>query len=295
MEPHKLAVHEQGGHSDWHRDTTHGDNHHGTVLIALNTSWKGGDLYLRHRGVETSFDMQPRKPSGAGGKAGATSGSRMHSPIGKKPYPNVTRCIQLEWRYNKFLNDPYDYRSPIDPTQFEIPDTTVENEETLIRLNNLLTNEFSPRIEEVGFPLRHLYRRQSILPHYLKGVAALIYQHFLNSNFFNISLHPIMLTAETTRDQDLYPGDDSTCAVIKYPIDLLEQGTPSSYITDSSDSNTTTTDDSTRFFLYDTLDVRLIYKKEWVDNAGNEPQEGSCRYFGGGMYLRLKEQPGEDK
>ncbi|KAE9392230.1 hypothetical protein BT96DRAFT_786872, partial [Gymnopus androsaceus JB14] len=58
---YKLVVYQQEGHFDWHRDTTHGDNHHGTVLVSLNTSWKGGELCLRHRGVENEFDMQPLK------------------------------------------------------------------------------------------------------------------------------------------------------------------------------------------------------------------------------------------
>jgi hypothetical protein len=56
---YKLAVYTDGGHFDWHRDTTHSDQHHATVLIALNTSWAGGDLILRRNGVETRTDMKP--------------------------------------------------------------------------------------------------------------------------------------------------------------------------------------------------------------------------------------------
>ncbi|KAE9409280.1 hypothetical protein BT96DRAFT_795100, partial [Gymnopus androsaceus JB14] len=61
---HKLAVYQQGGHFGWHKDTTHSDNHHGTVLVSLNTSWKGGELCLRHRGVEIMFDMVNSDPEG---------------------------------------------------------------------------------------------------------------------------------------------------------------------------------------------------------------------------------------
>ncbi|KAG1736428.1 uncharacterized protein EDB91DRAFT_1007026, partial [Suillus paluster] len=56
---YKLAVYGEGGHFDWHRDLTHDDAHHGTVLIALNTKWEGGELMLKHRGVEASVDMHP--------------------------------------------------------------------------------------------------------------------------------------------------------------------------------------------------------------------------------------------
>jgi hypothetical protein len=56
---HKLVIYEPGGHFDWHMDSTHSDAHHGTVLIALNTSWKGGDSVLRRNGSERRVDMHP--------------------------------------------------------------------------------------------------------------------------------------------------------------------------------------------------------------------------------------------
>ncbi|KAG1857494.1 hypothetical protein F4604DRAFT_1589894, partial [Suillus subluteus] len=58
---YKLAVYGEGGHFDWHRDSTHSDAHHGTVLVALNTEWEGGELMLRHQGVETIVNLHPKK------------------------------------------------------------------------------------------------------------------------------------------------------------------------------------------------------------------------------------------
>ncbi|KAG2073387.1 hypothetical protein BDR04DRAFT_956340, partial [Suillus decipiens] len=52
---YKLAIYGEGGHFDWHRDSTHNDAHHGTVLVALNTEWEGGELMLRHQEVETTL------------------------------------------------------------------------------------------------------------------------------------------------------------------------------------------------------------------------------------------------
>ncbi|KAG2357222.1 hypothetical protein BDR07DRAFT_1339074 [Suillus spraguei] len=60
---YKLAIYGEGGHFDWHRDSTHNNAHHGTVLVALNTEWEGGELMLRHQGVETIVDMHPQKSS----------------------------------------------------------------------------------------------------------------------------------------------------------------------------------------------------------------------------------------
>jgi hypothetical protein len=58
---YKLAVYRKGGHFDWHMDSTHSDRHHATVLVALCTSWTGGDLILRRNGVETRVDMKPKR------------------------------------------------------------------------------------------------------------------------------------------------------------------------------------------------------------------------------------------
>jgi 2OG-Fe(II) oxygenase superfamily len=55
IELYKLAVYGKDGHFDWHRDTTHGDDHHATVLVALNTKWKGGNFGLKYQ--ETTVDV----------------------------------------------------------------------------------------------------------------------------------------------------------------------------------------------------------------------------------------------
>ena len=60
---YKLAIYEPGGHFDWHMDSTHSDKHHATLLLALNTSWEGGDLVLRRNGVETHVDLRPQNPA----------------------------------------------------------------------------------------------------------------------------------------------------------------------------------------------------------------------------------------
>ena len=57
---YKLAIYREGGHFDWHRDTTHSDHHHATVLVALNTSWTGGDFILRCNGIEKRMGMKPK-------------------------------------------------------------------------------------------------------------------------------------------------------------------------------------------------------------------------------------------
>jgi hypothetical protein len=44
-------------------DSTHSNEHHATLLVALNTSWEGGDLVFRRNGIETYVDLRPRTPT----------------------------------------------------------------------------------------------------------------------------------------------------------------------------------------------------------------------------------------
>ena len=43
-------------------DSTHSDKHHATLLVALNTSWDGGDLVLRRKGIETDLRHRNSAP-----------------------------------------------------------------------------------------------------------------------------------------------------------------------------------------------------------------------------------------
>ncbi|KAJ7585372.1 hypothetical protein C8J56DRAFT_712429, partial [Mycena floridula] len=70
---YKLAIYEKGGHFDWHRDTTHSDDHHATVLLALNTSWTGGDLKIRRDDVTITPKLHPRTAAGYNGRISCKS------------------------------------------------------------------------------------------------------------------------------------------------------------------------------------------------------------------------------
>lgn len=68
IELYKLAVYGKEGHFNWHRDTTHGNNHHATVLVALNTEWKGRSLRLRHEGEAVDIDIHAESVERSSGK-----------------------------------------------------------------------------------------------------------------------------------------------------------------------------------------------------------------------------------
>ncbi|KAF8917408.1 hypothetical protein CPB85DRAFT_1452882 [Mucidula mucida] len=316
---YKLAVYKEGGHFDWHRDTTHGDNHHATVLVSLNTAWKGGALRLRHREVETTFDMQPAIK----GKYVEMQVVAFYTDVEHKVDP-VTEGVRVVLQYDVYVttteddddsdmeNEAEDPDKPIYEvlntarlqrySSYELPDST-ENEEALERLIKTLNALMKQnKTQEVGFPLRHLYRQQSILPQYLKGVDALMFRRL--SPLFEISLHPILLSATTDRDGGSYYTREASAMVNKCIINAKPEPTEEEEWDDEDEWTksmrqkyaVTEEVEGAEFYLYDAIDVRHISSVEYVEHMGTEAQEGSSKYFGGGMFLRaLKERAGEKR
>jgi hypothetical protein len=56
-QPYKLLLYGPGGHFKAHRDTEKLDAMFGTLIIALPSPHRGGQLYIRHSGVETTVDF----------------------------------------------------------------------------------------------------------------------------------------------------------------------------------------------------------------------------------------------
>ncbi|KAF8917406.1 hypothetical protein CPB85DRAFT_1250218 [Mucidula mucida] len=311
---YKLAVYKEGGHFDWHRDTTHGDNHHATALVSLNTAWKGGALLLRHRGLETIFDMRPAGK----GKSVEMQVVAFYTDVEHKVDP-VTEGVRLVLQYdvyvtttedgddddcdmededNYFSDKPiYDIINTEDQqcySSYELPDVTA-NEDALKRLTKSLKAVLKQKeTQEVGFPLRHLYRQQSILPQYLKGVDALMFRHL--SSLFEVSLHPILLTATTDYETGSYYGYDASAMVYKCVTDDTPERTDDEDMEDEDeDEEDESNNRESEFYLYDAIDVRHISSEEYIEHTGNESQEGSSKYFGGGMFLREKQGTGDKR
>ncbi|KAF9030947.1 hypothetical protein BDZ89DRAFT_640607 [Hymenopellis radicata] len=288
---YKLAIYKEGGHFDWHRDSTHGDDHHGTVLVSLNTAWKGGALLLRHRGVETTFDMQPANK----GKLVEMQVVAFYTDVEHKVDP-VTEGVRVVLQYDVYVaTDDYcsdredDEGEPIYDvintasvqrnSGYELPDVTENDEALELLIRTLRASLKQKKIQEVGFPLRHLYRQQSILPQYLKGVNALMYRRL--SPLFEVSLYPILLHATADCESGSYSTDEAFSTVYK--------------CVNPSDEEDAWVKSGAEFYLYDAIDVRYISSVEYIEYTGNESQEAWCQYFGGGMFLRAKESAGDKR
>ncbi|PBK96091.1 hypothetical protein ARMGADRAFT_925337, partial [Armillaria gallica] len=104
---YKLALYDKGGHFDWHRDSTHGENHHATVLVALNTSWEGGSLLLRHNGQEmSSFESDSSSESGSEhdpDSLPSLTAAAFYTDVEHKVEP-ITEGVRLILQYDVFVS-----------------------------------------------------------------------------------------------------------------------------------------------------------------------------------------------
>lgn len=203
---YKLAIYGEGGHFDWHRDSTHSDAHHGTVLVALNTEWEGGDLMLRHQGVETIVNMHPAashsKKSGDELRPVVVA---FYTDTEHKVMP-VTQGTRLVLQYDVEAVEqaPRYWGSP---SYTPLREAVRRHQHIASRINtypNLDQKVLQAVVDEirelhekgttvVAFPLTHLYRKASVKKEYLKGTDSALFDAL--ENHFNVVLHPVLIRA----------------------------------------------------------------------------------------------------
>lgn len=274
---YKVAIYEAGGKFHWHRDSTHGDGHHATVLVALPTEWKGGNLLLRHRGEQVSVDLHPAATPGRGTSLVAAA---FYTDI-EHMVEEVTDGVRIVLQYDVLLenmsaslNEDSEYSLRPQPTSegvsFPFSNPLSDNSVTLDVITSLLANMLAQdEPAEVGFALAHLYRSASIRPEYLKGIDALVYNHLKTR--FDVTLSPMFFSQDSDgsgswKQQSLFAK--------KFPS------------VSNSGSSDLTQPTSTEFHLPKDYESRKISETEYIEHVGNEPQIGSCSYFGGGMFVR---------
>ncbi len=177
-------MYEKGEHFDWNGDSTHGDNHHGTVLVALNTSWDGGGIHLRHNDTEMDVDLYSiveKDPQTRTITSVSLHAVAFYSDVEVRVEP-VTKGTCLILQYDIYVETECGDKSygriytsiSEDMAGAHVPGIS----------NPFATEELAIAIQrvhdkgtmEVSFPLRHLYRQASIQPENLNGTNAVVYE-----------------------------------------------------------------------------------------------------------------------
>ncbi|KAG2137084.1 hypothetical protein DEU56DRAFT_804881 [Suillus clintonianus] len=292
---YKLAIYGEGGHFDWHRDSTHSDAHHGTVLVALNTEWEGGELILRHQGVEISVDMHPTKYTTKSGDGLRAAIVAFYTDIEHKVMP-VTKGTRLVLQYDVEVAEvpPQNWVSPPSYTPLKEAAHRHQHVESCIdtypNLDQKLVQAVVDEIKElhkegttvVAFPLSHLYRKASVKKKYLKGSDSALFDAL--ENHFNVVLHPVLIRAI---------DDGSDC-------DFQERFFAHKYKSSEEDEEEFSHAEgqvleygvvkNASFYLPRASAILQLSLPNGV-HLGNEAQiGGEARYFGAGMFVEPKSE-----
>ncbi|THV06343.1 hypothetical protein K435DRAFT_834280 [Dendrothele bispora CBS 962.96] len=321
LELYKLAVYEEGGHFDWHMDTTHEDDHHATVLLFLGPEWEGGDLKLKHGGFEFSQRKGIRKEKKEESEeeseeeeaAGDLNGVMpvhligFYTDVEHKVEP-VTKGTRIVLQFDVRVDGPGERESdsdsdddycegPVDSACVTSAPLAVHRNQKALNdvaqiIEKRLSDDDSNGVEYIGFPLRHLYRIASIRPEYLKGVDAMLYEHFSTSqefkDKFNVKLRPIVLVEETDYEGEWTTGPffwifESSKKNLKRKRGDKEPST------NNSDAEDLGIDyKKTEFHLIKGCSLELLESEEYIEYTGNEAQLGNSKYFGGAMFISMK-------
>jgi hypothetical protein len=306
---YKLAMYQTGGHFDWHMDSTHSDMHHGTLLVALNTAWEGGDLLLRRNGVETRVDLRPQvAPEYPEDKPDLQAVAFFTDTEHRvEPVKDGVRIV-LQYDIEIVKQEGNEVEKEKDEESDGTDDEDEDNDEPWM---DKIVSDYSSRMEAqavveatadkaavekvlkiirelhregaetVAFALQYLYRQASISAEYLKGSDAVLHDALMASGDFEVYLHPVVHREVSNWDGEM----DGHYA---YRFDDIEEETfpepPSGQPPKKKQKKT----NSTAFHIPKLSAIQQISAQEYIEHTGNEAMPAEYRYFGGGMFVRPK-------
>jgi 2OG-Fe(II) oxygenase superfamily len=226
---YKLAIYEAGGHFDWHIDSTHSDKHHATLLVALNTSWEGGDLVLRRNGIETHVDLRPQKKSDSGQTRIDLQAVVFFTDTEHRVEPvksGIRIVLQYDVELKKTQNQWWgNYKEAVWMDRLEKQyskrmkmgvDAQATDKAALEKVLAIIKELVNNGTQEVAFALQHVYRKSSILGEYLKGSDATLYGALKATGEYDVSLHPVIL--REAFDVDIYARDENESSVMERSV-----------------------------------------------------------------------------
>ena len=313
---YKLAVYETGGHFDWHMDSTHSDKHHGTLLLALNTSWEGGDLVLRRNGIETPMDLRPQEPGYFSGwtslQAAAFFTDTEHRVEPVKSGIRIVLQYDIELEEEEEEDDSgkeednelEEWMSSVRATSPEHCVEAAADKAALDKVLTIIKELHSNGAREVAFALHHLYRKASISANYLKGTDAILHDALIASGEFDVSLHPVIfyesfeyVSGENEHYVYRYDAVDHDAVDLDDPDDELDEeldDEPDDEPDDEADDNASPPPSKKRkldkilFHIPEFSAAQKISRQEYIEYTGNDAMPAEHRYFGGGIFVRPK-------
>ncbi|KAG2357221.1 hypothetical protein BDR07DRAFT_1380280 [Suillus spraguei] len=256
---YKLAIYGEGGHFDWHRDSTQSDAHHGTVLVALNTEWEGRELMLRHQGVETTSGDQLRPVVVA-----------FYTDTEHKVVP-VTKGTRLVLQYDvEVVQQPPEDRIPL-PGYTPLK-RAVDRHQHIHIASHIHTypNLDQKSVQAVVDEIRELHKEGIHI-----GSDSALFDAL--ENHFNVALHPVLIRAIEDGE-----GDDSQelffAHKYKSPEKIEEEPSSGGVLENAS------------FHLPQTSAILQLSLPTGMHLGNQADISGEARYFGAGVFVEPKSE-----
>lgn len=267
----KLAIYEEGGHFDVHRDTIHSDDHQGTLLIEVRSPHTGGDLILQHNGEEFRWSLATNENNNS------LKWIAFYTDVQHRVEP-VTSGVRMVLQYdihvsNEIERDRNDenYGETFFGSRPQYPES-FSNELPSKLLAAL--EEFVNDDKSISFPMFHLYCDSQLVPNRLKSNDYQLFTILINAGYC-VQLIPVSVHATSDYFEGTYEDEG------KYDI-LPISTTLDSYILEEDKIVEVEMKQFPKNVEYCATGFEQVHELVhfyYAEHAGNEAAPGEYRYF----------------
>ena len=313
LKRYKMAIYQEGGHFQFHRDSLHADNHQATLLLEVRSAHEGGKFVIDHysRGakkIEVSKDYYGKPRYAALFEMSFDEGGNVSTPLKWMAFytdalHKVERVIsgtRIVIQYDVYIdtnmpvvggdsNETPAYSDFYPLNKFEsyrypcIPHGALQK--VLRELDKLITMHGT---ENVAIPLFHCYSAVTIKREFLKVFDRLLFDAIVEENKYVLGLSPVVAKAKSD-DRGRYFREDFSFKFtdpmdVSHYWDANEKDIRSMTIGKDHDLNS-------RDCMYVFSQREEAWQIEYSENCewlGNEAEPGRLKYFLGVMVVGLK-------
>ena len=225
---YKMAIYQDGGHFDVHRDSLHAHNHQATLLVEVKSDHEGGTLIIQQDNKVHKEDFSVATSDGS--LRWVAFYTDLHHKVEK-----VTNGTRLMLQYDIYVDadeeeeekeeekeeaeeEEYDEEDEEDdeqrfedlppfhycndkeklPNKYSFPRLTTPEQKVIL---SALEANLDGSDEAVAIPLFHLYTTQSIKANYLKNADRQLLQTILSTGKYEVGLIPIIVEARSNYER----------------------------------------------------------------------------------------------
>ena len=320
-----MAIYQEGGHFQFHRDSLHADNHQATLLLEVRSAHEGGKFVIDHYGGaakkievnvdkethDTSFEMNfdetgslctPLKwiafyTDALHKVERVTSGTRVviqydvyiHTDTGMPAVcSDNNEGIEEEdndWDSDENSDEPYLQNISNVFSDYRFP--CISNVAMQMVLKELEKRISTCGTKNVAIPLFHCYSAASIKHELLKGPDRLLFDAIVKEKKYVLGLSPVVITAETYDEN--YNND---CYRVKFtdPMTVCYywSARASDVRSKKIENDHVLNSRGCMYVVSQREDAWNIEYSEYIEWVGNYAQPARFKYFLGVMVVGLK-------